>query len=70
MLEAAANPDAEAPDVVIQALDPERRDSVLETVNVLNRFTNDLTGRARGKLLDMGDDEFNALVDEAAGTNE
>lgn len=70
MLEAASNPDAEAPDVVIQSLEPERRNNILETVNVLNRFTTDLTGRARGSLLGMSDDEFNALVDEAAGTNE
>lgn len=65
MLEAAANPDAEAPEVVIQSLEPERRDNILETVNTLNRFTGSLTARARGGLLAMAENDFAALVDEA-----
>jgi hypothetical protein len=70
MLEAASNPDAEAPDVVIQALEPERRDNILGTIDVLNRFTGGLASRGTRGVLDISDDEFNALVDEANGSNE
>jgi len=65
MLNAAANPDAEAPDVVIQSLEPERRNNILETVNVLSRFTGNLTARGTALLVDMPEAEFNAVVDEA-----
>jgi len=65
MLEAAANPDAEAPDVVIQSLEPERRDNILETVRALDRFTGALAARGRAALLAMPDAEFDVLVDEA-----
>jgi len=65
MLEAAANPAAEAPEVVIQSLEAERRDNILETVNVLNRFTGGLAARGTARLLEMSDADFNALVDAA-----
>ena len=64
MLEAAANPNAEAPEVVIQSLEAERRDNILETVNVLNRFTGSMAARGKARLLDMSDEDFDALVDE------
>jgi hypothetical protein len=62
MLEAAANPDAEAPEVVIQALEAERRDNILATVDTLNRFTGGLAARGKAGLLEMTDDEFDALT--------
>lgn len=67
MLEAAANPDAEAPDVVIQSLEPERQANVLGTIMALNRFTGGLVQRGGAELMQMSDDEFNTLVDEANG---
>lgn len=65
MLDAAANPAAEAPEVVIQSLEAERRDNILETVNVLNRFTGRLTARGTALVMDMPEAEFNAMVDAA-----
>lgn len=65
MLEAAANPAAEAPDVVIQSLEAERRNNILETVAVLDRFMGTLTARGGGALLDMPAADFDALVDAA-----
>lgn len=65
MLEAAANPAAEAPEVVIQSLEAERRDNILATIDTLNRFTGGLAARGTARLLEMSDADFNALVDAA-----
>lgn len=67
MLEAAANPAAEAPEVVIQALEAERRDNILETVAVLDRFMGALAARGGRALMDMDAADFDALVDAANG---
>lgn len=66
MLAAAANPAAEAPDVVIEALEPERRANILGTIGALNVFTANIAARGGQALLAMRDDEFATLVDEAA----
>jgi len=61
ILKAAANPNAETPDVILATLEPERR----RLVDGLKQETSAqmLTVHERGKmaLLSMSDDEWNAL---------
>lgn len=63
-LEAAANPDAESPEVVIASLPKERRDTVLSHVRDFMLFSGGLMKRGRDKLAAMSDAEWQRLVNE------
>jgi hypothetical protein len=65
LLRAAANPDAERIDVVVNALEADRQRRVLETALGVTSVTNRVLARARQALLDMPEDEWNRLVEEA-----
>jgi hypothetical protein len=65
MLEAAANPNAEAPEVVIETLPVERRTDIKQTQRAVGGIMLGLTRRGGQKLMALSDEEWNALVDEA-----
>lgn len=65
MLRAASNPNAERINVVIANLEQERKGNVEETTAAINRVTGSVTRRARKRLLEMSDGEWESLVREA-----
>lgn len=65
MLRAAANPNAERIDVVIASLDDERKRNVSQTAKALADLTRERVARGAARLLEMPEDEFNRLVEEA-----
>jgi len=67
MLQAAANPDAERPEMVAATLPGERRQNVQATMQTLHSITGGVAQRGRQALLDMDDAEWQKLVDEANG---
>jgi len=64
-LRAAANPNAEAPEVVIKSLAKERRADVETTQLNLGGMTARITSRGGAALLALSDAEWDALVNEA-----
>lgn len=65
MLTGAANPAAESADVVIQTLPTERRANIDLTRQAVGQIANGVQARARAALLDMSDEEWMTLADEA-----
>jgi hypothetical protein len=65
MLQAAANPDSQRIDVVLRTLQPDRRRTIERTASKVNEATNKTLARARAALLELSDDEWQRLVDDA-----
>lgn len=65
MLEAAANPNAEAPEVVIETLPAERRTDIKQTMTEVGGVLLGVTQRGGAKLLALKDDEWDRLVNDA-----
>ncbi len=65
MLEAAANPNAEAPEVVIETLPIERRTDVQQTMRAVGGVLLGLTRRGGQKLMALSNEEWDRLVNNA-----
>jgi N-acyl-L-homoserine lactone synthetase len=65
ILRSAANPDAERVDVVISTLSQERQENVGKTMRKIGQFGKSITKRGAAGLMDISDDEFQRLIDEA-----
>lgn len=65
MLQAAANPDSEHPTVVMATLPGERKHNVQQTAQALKQVTSSVTRRGKQALIEMSDEEWQKLVDEA-----
>lgn len=64
-LRAAANPNAEAPEVVIKSLAKARKEDIQQTQTDLGGMTALITARGGAALLALSDAEWDALVNEA-----
>ncbi len=65
IVQAAANPNAERVDVVIQSLPPTERSTVMQSAAAVQTVNAGVRGRARRALLDMPDDDWQKLLSEA-----
>lgn len=65
MLEAAANPNAEAPEVVIETLPVERRVDIRQTMTQVGGTLLTVSRRGGQKLLALSDEEWDRLVNDA-----
>lgn len=68
MMRAAANPANESVEVVIKTMPRGRREQIQSTTADLNKSVKAVTGRAKKALLEMPDDEWERLVEEANGS--
>lgn len=64
MLDAAANPGSESPEVILQTLDPERQADAVLAMQAVGAVFALVTARGRARLEALSDDEWSALVDE------
>lgn len=64
-LQAAQNPDAESPDVIIASLPRERRETVVKHTGEFIQFSQGITARGKVGLEAMDEAEFQRLIDEA-----
>lgn len=64
MLQAAANPDAERPDVVLKTLEPERQANAQETMQRVGDFFDGVTMRGRAALLEISKEQWDALLND------
>lgn len=62
-LEAAANPDAESPEVVIATLPKERQETVIAHVKAFMDFGQSISSRGRRKLAALSDSEWQRLFE-------
>lgn len=65
MLLAAANPQNETVEVIIQTLPAHRRKRIQATAEGLHKNMQAVTSRAKRSLMDMSDTEWERLVEEA-----
>jgi hypothetical protein len=65
MIAAASNPDAEHPAVVLKTLEQDRQDNAQAFMKQIGASYDGARERGKRALLDMSDDEWAALVDEA-----
>lgn len=69
MLTAAANPNAEAPEVVIETLPVERRTDIKQTITEVGAVMRGVSQRGERALLQMSDAEWERLVNDANTAN-
>ena len=65
MLKAAANPNSERADVVIKTMTPEEQANIAATITSLTGVQDSIVARGKQALMDMSDEEWQSLVDEA-----
>lgn len=63
MLEAASNPDSEAPEVVMRTLPPERQSNMQTIAREYDALAARVTQRGSAALLTMDDADWSALLD-------
>jgi hypothetical protein len=65
MITAAANPNAERPDVVVSSLDEPRRTNCEQTIRQVARVQHGVLSRGKQGLRDISDEDWDRLVAEA-----
>jgi hypothetical protein len=65
MMNAAANPDAESPEVIMQTLSRERQANMRITARELDALSSGVASRGRAALFEMDEAEFDELVRQA-----
>ncbi len=69
ILKTAANPNAERLDVIIAGLPDDRRKLVEDTAKAVGAITNDVVTRGSKALMEMSDEEWQALIDADEQSN-
>ena len=65
-LRAAAAPDHGKVDVIVKSLPMDRQKIIGKTARAMKSITDDVMARGKAKLLDMSQDEWDALINEQA----
>lgn len=66
ILNAAANPDHGKPSVIVKSLPKERQALIQKTAKAVKAISDDVMARGKQRLLEMSEQEWDALVNEQA----